>query len=104
MRVPLLGSKARKIALISLFCTFAISAGLVRPTHAAVFTIPQNQLLTNGEFGMLRWGTGNVGRTDVGGLSVDFAFTGLADDKFGIKDDYPVGTFYGQVAPNDFTG
>lgn len=62
---------------------------------AGTFTIPQSQLLSHGEFGSGS-GSGSFTRSDVGGVSVDFAFTGLDAGKLLIKDDYEVENFYGQ--------
>ena len=64
-------------------------------TRAGTFTIPQNQLLNHGEFSS-GYGNGSFTRSDVGGVSVDFAFTGLDADKLLVKDDYEVENFYGQ--------
>jgi hypothetical protein len=88
----------------SVHCRLAIAllviAWLCAPsgTVASTFTIPHSGLLSESEYGSVSWGAGTlVSRADVGGVSVDFEFTGLDGSGTGVKDDYEVEDIYGQT-------
>ena len=66
------------------------------------FTVPEAKLLES-EFSATSWG-GTVERTDALGDAALFLFSSLSSSSTGIKDDYPVGTLYGQVLPSHGNG
>jgi len=90
--------KGKPTMFLTLLCLVAF-VGVLYPAAASgeTFTIPHNQLLTYGEFSSTAWGDATLdSRTDVGGVSVDFAFSGLVGSGSGVKDEFEVAAFYGQ--------
>ena len=97
-------NRKNRLTLMAL-TAILIAMGSAGPAGAGTFTIPQDKLLAESEFGSPgAWGAATWTRTDFGpGISVDFAFTGL-DGGTGIKDDFPVGDFYGQTGGAPYYG
>ena len=96
--------KTSKYLSACLGCVVAV-VGLGRPavTQAAVFTIPEAELLSS-EFGAKAWGPASMVRTDAPGAAVDFTFNGLTTSGTALRDNYPVATVYGQVIPSHGNG